>query len=163
MENHGRKCTYYFGLGHTKKWCWKKNGRRLVATTNYLKVLVNDKKKSLIRLNQLCEMNNFIFWSARIRGKRNLTCIHEVGKNKEKPIKKGVKAQKKFGNEINITKFKILTHFSKCKTAFTPFEIILTIPRELEYLEGLLKLAKRHKDEKTQQSTNIATILKRYL
>jgi hypothetical protein len=44
MENCGHKCTYYFGLGCTKKWCWKKNGRRLAMTTNYLEVLVNDEK-----------------------------------------------------------------------------------------------------------------------
>jgi len=76
--------------------------------------------------------------------------IHEVCKNEGKPIGKGAKAQRKFGNEICITKSKILTHFLKFKIALTPFETILTIPRELEYLEGLLKLAKRHKDEKTQ-------------
>jgi hypothetical protein len=33
-----------------------------------------------------------------------------------------------------------------------PFETILNILKELEYFEGLLKLAKRHKDEKTQQT-----------
>lgn len=30
-----------------------------------------------------------------------------------------------------------------------PFEKKLTIPRKLENLEGLLKLAKKHKDEQT--------------
>jgi len=56
-----------------------------------------------------------------------------------------------------------LTYFLKCKIVFMFFETILTIPRELEYPKGLLKLAKRHKDEKTQQATNIATILECYL
>jgi hypothetical protein len=74
---------------------------------------------------------------------------HEVGKNEEKPVGNKTKAQRKFGNEICITKFKILTHFLKCKIAFMHFETILTIPKKLEYLEGLLKLAKRHKDEQT--------------
>jgi hypothetical protein len=71
-------------------------------------------------------------------------------KMKKNLLEKGAKAQRKFGNEICITKFEILTHFLNCKIAFTPFETILTIPRELEYLEGLLKLAKKHKNEKTQ-------------
>jgi len=39
--------------------------------------------------------------------------IHEVCKNEGKPIGKGAKAQRKFGNEICITKSKILTHFLK--------------------------------------------------
>jgi hypothetical protein len=55
--------------------------------------LVNDKKESLIRLNQLCEVNNFIFLGARIQGKRNLRFIHEVGKN-EKTYWKGGKSTK---------------------------------------------------------------------
>jgi hypothetical protein len=50
----------------------------------------------------MCEVNNFIFLGARIQGKRNLMFTHEVGKNEE-PIGKGAKAQRKFGNEINIT------------------------------------------------------------
>jgi hypothetical protein len=95
-------------------------------------------------------MNHFIFLGTRIQGNENQMSIHEVCKNEENPIGKGAKAQRKFGNEICITKFEILTHFLKCKIAFMPFETILTIPRELEYLEGLLKLAKKHKDEKTQ-------------
>jgi hypothetical protein len=107
------------------------------------------KKEYLIRLNQLCEMNHFIFLGARIQGKKNLMLTHEVSKNKEKPIGKGAKAQRKFGNEICITKFKILIHFLKCKIAFMPFKKKLTIPRKLENLEGLLKLAKKHKDEQT--------------
>jgi len=35
----------------------------------------------------------------------------------------------------------------KGKISFTPLEIVLTIPIELKYLEGLEKLARRHKDE----------------
>jgi hypothetical protein len=33
------------------------------------------------------------------------------------------------------------------KISLTPMEMILTIPRELEYLEGLIKLARRCKNE----------------
>jgi len=52
--------------------------------------------------------------------------------------------------EINIgieapIKSKILSRFIKRKISLTPMETILIIPRELEYLEGLLKLA-RSKD-----------------
>jgi len=45
-------------------------------------------------------------------------------------------------------KYKILFHFMKGKIALTPMETIIMIPKELEYLEGLVKLAKRRKDAK---------------
>jgi hypothetical protein len=59
---------------------------------------------------------------------------------------------------MNTTKSKILTHFLKGKISFTPFETILIIPGELEYLEGLVKLAKRWKDEKTQQVIHVSVV-----
>ncbi len=53
---------------------------------------------------------------------------------------------------------KILTHFIKGKIPFTPMETILTIPRQLEYLEGLVKLARRRKNEKHKTvPTNVVT------
>ncbi len=45
-----------------------------------------------------------------------------------------------------IVKFKILSHFIKGKNSWTPMETILIILGELEYLEGLVKLARRKKD-----------------
>jgi len=49
-------------------------------------------------------------------------------------------------------KFKIISHFIKGKIFLTPMETILTIPRKLEYLEGLVKLARRKKDAEGQRS-----------
>jgi len=40
---------------------------------------------------------------------------------------------------------KILLHFMKGQIFLTPMETIMRIPRELEYLEGLVKLAKKGK------------------
>jgi hypothetical protein len=48
---------------------------------------------------------------------------------------------------MSIAKSKILTHFQKGKISFTPLETNLTIPSELEYLERLVKLSRRRKDE----------------
>ncbi len=45
-------------------------------------------------------------------------------------------------------RFKILTHFIKGKISLTPIDTILTIPRELKYMEVLVKLTKKHKNEK---------------
>jgi len=43
---------------------------------------------------------------------------------------------------------KILLHFMKGRISLTPMEIIMKILGELEYLEGLVKLARKMKDEK---------------
>jgi len=43
-------------------------------------------------------------------------------------------------------KSKILSHFIKRKISISPMETILMIPGELEYLESLVKLARRKKD-----------------
>ncbi len=43
---------------------------------------------------------------------------------------------------------KILTHFIMGKISLTPMEPILTIPKEFGYLESLVKLAKRRRNEK---------------
>ncbi len=49
-------------------------------------------------------------------------------------------------------KSKILSHFIKGNFSLTPMETILIIPRKLEYLEGLVKLARRKKDIKTTKT-----------
>ncbi len=42
IEKYELKCSYCFGMGHTKKRCWKKNGKGPIASANYLEVLVDD-------------------------------------------------------------------------------------------------------------------------
>ncbi len=70
-----------------------------------------------------------------------------MDKNKKEIVEEGGATQGRFGNEMSITKSKVLTHFLKSKISFTPLETILIIPNELKYLEGLLKLARRWNDE----------------
>jgi hypothetical protein len=47
---------------------------------------------------------------------------------------------------------KILLHFMKGRISLTPMETIMNIPGELEYLEGLVKLARRRKDEEADKN-----------
>jgi hypothetical protein len=61
----------------------------------------------------------------------NLTWKKDVGIGLEKDV---------------VVTSKILRHFIKGKISLTPMKTILTIPRELEYLEGLVKLARRQKN-----------------
>jgi hypothetical protein len=45
-------------------------------------------------------------------------------------------------NRDTLVKSKILSHFIKRKISFSPMETILMIPRALEHLESLVRLAK---------------------
>jgi len=47
---------------------------------------------------------------------------------------------------------KILSHFIKGKIPLSPMETILIIPRELEHLESLVKLARRRRDSKITEN-----------
>ncbi len=47
---------------------------------------------------------------------------------------------------------KILAHFIKGKISLSPMETILMIPRELEHLESLVKLARRKRDSKATEN-----------
>jgi predicted aspartyl protease len=51
-----------------------------------------------------------------------------------------------------VVKSKILSHFIKGKTSLTPMETILIILGKLEYLEGLVKLARRRKNAEGQRN-----------
>jgi hypothetical protein len=45
---------------------------------------------------------------------------------------------------------KILMHFMKGRISFSPMEMIIIMLGELEYLEGLVKLGRKKKDETRQ-------------
>jgi hypothetical protein len=66
IENGGVKCSYNFGLRHIEEQCWKKNGRGPTAIANYLEVLVNDEKTTLVKFNPLCGAKNNVFSRTRI-------------------------------------------------------------------------------------------------
>ncbi len=68
--------------------------------------------------------------------------IPKVDKDEGGPQEEDVTTPRRFGNEINTSKSKILTHFLKGKIIFIPLETILTILDELEYF-----------DKETQQVT----------
>jgi len=97
-------------------------------------------------------VKNNVFLGTRIPRPWNLVVFLEIDKNEEEPIEDGVGAQKRIGKITNIAKSKILIHFLKGKISFSILETVLTIPGELDYLEGLVKLARRCKDEKNLTS-----------
>lgn len=65
----------------------------------------------------------------------------------------------RIGEITNIAKSKMLTHFLKGKISLILLETITIVLGELEYLEGLVKLAKRLKDEELNKSPTLLQFL----
>jgi hypothetical protein len=55
------KYSFCLGLRHTKERCWKKFAKGLLATTNFLKALVDDEEAILAKLNCIVEKANIYF------------------------------------------------------------------------------------------------------
>ncbi len=70
IDNCGLKCSICFGLGHTKDKCWKKSAKGFPTTTNFLEVLVDDEKATLVELNHVCGGDYHIFFGVRIPKRR---------------------------------------------------------------------------------------------
>ncbi len=116
----------------------------MFATTNFIEILVDDEEATLSKLNHTCGGDQHVFSGVKIP-KRKLPIIANLIKEQEKGIvEKKKHRETNMGIEI-VVKSKILSHFIKGKISVTPMETILIILGKLEYLEGLVKLAKRRK------------------
>jgi hypothetical protein len=124
--------------------CWKKSTKDLLASTNFLEVLVEDEEATLVELNRICGGDQHIFSGVRIPKKR-LPVTVNLAKEQEKGIVEKEQKGTNMGSKVTM-KSKILSHFIKGKISLTSMETILIIPGKLEYLEGLVKLARRRKD-----------------
>jgi len=145
-ENCGVKCSFCAGLGHLEDRCWKKakDGRSHSGVANFVEVLLNDEEVMRQQLNRLCG-NQEVFSYTRVPRRRmpiEVTLTGNVPSLEVQGEGTGV------GRETTV-KSKILSHFIKGKISFSPMEIILMIPGELEHLESLVKLALRKKDAET--------------
>ncbi len=78
-ENCGVKCSFCNGLGHSEDRCWKKKDTKpFNSTANYLEVLVNDEKATLIELNKICGVNHHLSSTNRIPKRRLPMQANEV-------------------------------------------------------------------------------------
>jgi hypothetical protein len=64
------KCSFCFGLGHTKDRCWKKFAKGPIATTNFLEILVNDEETTLLELNYICGEEEHVFFGIKMPKRR---------------------------------------------------------------------------------------------
>lgn len=123
-------------MGHTKEKCWK---RRKDGKASF--VLVADEEATFEQLNCLCGAKHDVFSMARIPRKHLLIeAMEDDTINDREAMFVGLERSFKM-------KFKILIHFIKGKISLSLMEIILTIPKELESLKNLIKLAKKKWDE----------------
>jgi predicted aspartyl protease len=142
-ENCGIKCSFCSGLGHSEDKCWKKprDGKSHSGTANFLEVLLNDEEATLQQLNKLCGNEN-IFSYIRVPRRRMPIEVApaSIGPSFE------AEGENTGMNWEDSVRSKILSHFIKGKVSMTPMEIVLMIPRELEHLENLVKVARKKKD-----------------
>jgi len=142
-ENCGIKCSFCSSLRHSEDRCWKKtkDGKSHFGVANFLEVLLNDEEATLQQLNKLCGNEN-IFSYTRVPRRR----MHvKVASTSTEPSPEA--AEEGTGmNRENSIRSKILSHFIKGKVSMTPMETVLMIPRELEHLENLVKVARKKKD-----------------
>jgi predicted aspartyl protease len=100
-----------------------------------------------MELNRICGANHHLSSGNRIPKRKLLMQANEV----EEIVKqaKGTDVGDRTIEAIldSSARSKILLHFMKGRITLTPMETIMPIPKELEYLEGLVKLARRKKDE----------------
>ncbi len=113
-------------------------------------MLVNDEEAVQNQLDKICGNNHDLFSHIKVPRRR----IHVEANTRERKgtdVAKGDLVRRKdVGISLekeSIVKSKILTHFIMGKISLTPTEMILTILGELEYLEGLIKLARRCNNE----------------
>jgi hypothetical protein len=108
---------------------------------NLVEVLLDDEKATLLQLNRLCGSEK-VFSYTRAPRRRTPVEVAPIGNVPYPEVtEEGTKVNRK-----TTIKSKILLHFIKGKIALSPMEIVLMIPRELEHLESLVKLARRKKD-----------------
>jgi len=70
-ENYGIRCSFCNGMGHLEDLYWKrKDIKPSNSTTNYLEVLVNDEKATLIELNRICGANHHLSFGNMIPKRR---------------------------------------------------------------------------------------------
>jgi hypothetical protein len=106
--------------------------------------LVDDEEVTLSELNHICGDDQHVFSRVGILKKRLLVIVRST-KDQEEGIGEEEHCESNLGTEATV-KSKILSHFIKGKISLTPMETILIILGELEFLEGLVKLAGKRKD-----------------
>jgi hypothetical protein len=100
-----------------------------------LEVLFNDEEATMQQLNKLCWNENIFSYTRMPR--RRIPIDVAPGGVVPTPKANGVGV-----NQDASIKSKILAHFIKGKISLSPMETILMIPKELEHLESLERLAR---------------------
>jgi hypothetical protein len=136
-------------LGHSKDKCWKKpkDGRSTAGAANFLEVLLDDGAMTEQQLNKLCGNEN-LFSYTRVPRRRTPVDVAPGG---VAPILEAEKEGVGMSRDTSV-RSKILSHFIEGKIPISPMETILMIPRELEHLESLVKLARRKRDSETTEN-----------
>ncbi len=110
-------------------------------------MLLNDEATTEQQFNKLCGNEN-LFSYTRVLRRRILVDVAPGG---------AVPTPEAMGEGVGTSRdtsirSKILSHFIKGKISLSSMETILMIPRELEHLESLVKLARRKRDSEANEN-----------
>ncbi len=111
-------------------------------------MLLNDEAATLQQLNKLCGGEN-LFSHTRVPRRRVHVEVAAGGGANPTPQTMGDGLG---ADRDAVVRSKILSHFIKGKISLSPMETILMIPRKLEHLESLLKLARRRRDSEANEN-----------
>jgi hypothetical protein len=139
--------------GALRRLLWRKiNTKPSNSIVNYLEVSINDEEATINELNKICGANHHLTSGNKIPKRKLSIQANEVEGVIEQA--KGVDVGKRTKEAIpnSNARSKILLHFMKGQIFLTPMESIMNIPKELEYLERLVKLARRRKDEEASKN-----------
>ncbi len=107
------------------------------------------------QLNELCGNKNLFFYTRVPRRRTPIDVVPGGVAPIPEAEREGVGA-----NRDASVRSKILSHFIKGKIPLSPMETILMIPRELEHLESLVKLARRRRDsEITKNQVSVVSAI----
>ncbi len=115
-------------------------------------MLVNDEEATLNELNMICGANHHLTSENRITKRKLLVHVNEAERVVEQAEGTDVGDRTKEVVLNSSARSKILLHFMKGQIFLTLMETIMKILGELEYLEGLVKLARRRKDEEASKN-----------
>jgi hypothetical protein len=149
MENYGIKCSFCSGLGHLKDRCWKKSkdGKSHSGATIFLEVLLNDEEAIIQELSKLCGNENVFSYTRVLKRRMPIKVTPSGTVQTLETIREGTRI-----NRETSVRSMIISHFIKRKISLSPMDTILMIPRELEHLESLMKLARQKKNSETMDN-----------
>ncbi len=108
---------------------------------------MDDEMVTMQQLNKLCGNENVFSYNRMPRRRMFVEMVSSGTMHTPEVTGEGIGM-----NKETFVMSKILSHFIKGKISLSPIETILMIPKKLQHLESLVKLARGIRDSKTMDN-----------